>query len=57
MCLNSCGKGDKYTTHRIHGTRIFAYIYHKNQLNVTKYTSPMDPMAYIGSYGIYASYG
>ena len=23
---------------------IFAYIYHKNQPNVGKYTSPMDPM-------------
>ncbi len=31
-------------THRIHGTSIFTYIYHKNQLNVGKYTSPMDPM-------------
>ena len=25
---------------------IFTYIYHKNQPNVGKYTSPMDPMAY-----------
>ena len=25
---------------------IFTYIYHKNQLNVGKYTSPMDPMGY-----------
>ena len=24
---------------------IFSYIYHKNQPNVGKYTSPMDPMA------------
>ena len=23
---------------------IFTYIYHKNQLNVGKYTSPMDPL-------------
>ena len=23
---------------------IYAYIYHKNQLNVGKYSSPMDPM-------------
>ena len=23
---------------------IFTYIYHKNELNVGKYTSPMDPM-------------
>ncbi len=23
---------------------IFTYIYHKNQPNVAKYTSPMDPM-------------
>ena len=26
---------------------IFAYIYHKNQPNVGKYTSPMDPMGLI----------
>ena len=25
---------------------IFTYIYHKHQLNVGKYTSPMDPMGY-----------
>ena len=25
---------------------IFTYIYHKNQVNVGKYTSPMDPMGY-----------
>ena len=25
-------------------TGIFTYIYHKHQLNVGKYTSPMDPM-------------
>ena len=25
-------------THRIHGTGIFTYIYHKNQLDVGKYT-------------------
>ena len=25
---------------------IFTYIYHKNQSNVGKYTSPMDPMGY-----------
>ena len=31
-------------THRIHGTGIFTHIYHKNQPNVGKYTSPMDPM-------------
>ena len=29
---------------RIHGTGIFTYIYHKNQPNVGKYTSHMDPM-------------
>ena len=23
---------------------LFTYIYHKNQLNVVKYTSPMDPL-------------
>ena len=28
--------------HRIHWTGIFNY--HKNQSNVAKYTSPMDPM-------------
>ena len=35
-------------SHRIHGTGIFTvYIYRKkNQLNVGKYTSPMDPMGY-----------
>ena len=26
---------------------IFTYIYHKNQANVGKYTSPMDPQGYI----------
>ena len=25
-------------THSIHGTGIFTYMYHKNQLNVSKYT-------------------
>ena len=30
--------------YRIHGTGIFTYIYQKNQPNVGKYTSPMDPM-------------
>ena len=50
-----------YQSHRIHGTGIFAYIYHKNgtgiftyiyhknQPNVGKYTSPMDPMGMICS--------
>ena len=34
-------------THRIHGTGIFTYIYYiKNQPNVGKYTSPMDPIGY-----------
>ncbi len=28
----------------MHG--IFAYMYHKNQPNVGRYTSPMDPMGY-----------
>ena len=27
--------------------RIFTYIYHNNQLNVGKYTSPMDPMGLV----------
>ena len=26
---------------------IFTYIYHQNQPNVGKYTSPMDPMGYV----------
>ena len=30
--------------HRIHGTGIFTYIYHKVEPNVGDYTSPMDPM-------------
>ena len=34
---------DAYTQ-RIHVYGIFTYIYHKNQPNVGKYTSPMDPM-------------
>ena len=34
-------------THRIHGTGIFTYIYYiKNQPNVGKDTSPMDPIGY-----------
>ena len=28
---------------------IFTYIYHKNQPNVGKYTSPMDPQGFISS--------
>ena len=28
-------------SHRIHGTGIFTCIYHTNQLNVGRYTSPM----------------
>ena len=28
----------------IHGNGIFTFMYHKNQPNVGKYTSPMDPM-------------
>ena len=32
-------------SHRIHVWYI-TYMYHKNQLNVGKYTSPMDPMGY-----------
>ena len=27
-----------FKSHRIHGTGLFTYIYHKNQLNVGKYT-------------------
>ena len=35
-----CGNGGGLTfhSHRIHGTGIFTYIYHKNQPNVGKYT-------------------
>ena len=44
-------------THRIHGTGIYTYIYHKNQPNVGKYTGPMDPMGhewliFIGTYTV-----
>ena len=28
---------------------VFTYIYHKNQSNASKYTSPMDPMGWIYS--------
>ena len=38
-----------YITHRIHGTGIFTYIYHKNQLNVGKKTI-------YGSSGFFATY-
>ena len=31
-------------SHRIHGTGVFTYIYHRNQPNVGQYTSPMDPI-------------
>ena len=41
-------------THSIHGTGIFTYIYHgKNQPNVGKCTSPMDPCPW---YGIWICY-
>ena len=29
----------------------FAYIYHKNEPNVGKYTSPMDPMGWVDFFG------
>ena len=29
---------------------IFTYIYHKNEPNVGKYTSPMDPMGFTRGY-------
>ena len=32
---------------------IFTYIYHKNQPNVGKYTSPMDPMGNALLYSLY----
>ena len=38
-------------SHWIHGTGIFTYIYHKNQRNVGKYTSPMDPLGLIVGLG------
>ena len=57
-------------SHRIHGTGIFTYIYHNNQPNVGKYTSPMDPnnQANVGKYtspmdpmgiivGVYSTFG
>ena len=34
----------RFMTHRIHGTGIFTYVYHKNQPNVGKYTIYIDPM-------------
>ena len=34
---------DEYIPHRIHGTGIFIYIYHKSKPNVVEYTSPMYP--------------
>ena len=37
-------------THRIHVTGIFTYIYHKNQPNLGKSTSPMDSVIYIYIY-------
>ena len=30
-------------THRIHGTGIFTYIYHKSKPSVGKYSIPLDP--------------
>ena len=33
-----------FLSHRIHATGIFTYIYHKDQLDVGKYTNFMDPM-------------
>ena len=51
-------------SHRIHvwyiylhlvGCTIFTYIYHNNQPNVGKYTSPMDPMGII--LGVYSNFG
>ena len=37
------GKLEVWThSHRIHGTGIFTYIWHKFMVNVGKYTSPMD---------------
>ena len=40
-----------YHTHIIHGAGIFTYFYHKNQLNVGRYTSPMDAMDTLGVFG------
>ena len=43
-------KWDHVLSQRIHGTGIFAYIYHHNQLNLGKYTSPMDPIGFLESF-------
>ena len=42
-----------HRTHRIHGTGIFTYIYHKNRPSMSwyKYTSPMDPVGKRFQYG------
>ena len=42
------GDSSRITSHRIHGTGMFTYIYHTNQPNVGKYT---------GKYTIHGSYG
>ena len=34
-------------SHRIHSHGILTCSYHKNQLNVGKYASPMDPMGFV----------
>ena len=49
VCLCTIGATNpRVGPHRIHGTGIFTYIYliciYKSQLDVGKYTSPMDPM-------------
>ena len=36
--------------------RVFTYIYHKNQPNAGKYTSPMDPMEVMETFHIYIIY-
>ena len=45
--INGRTLGWDILSYTIHGTGIFTYIYHKNQPNVGKYTSPMDGMGMI----------
>ena len=58
MFLNAVFFSLFFISHRIHGTGVFTYnnvyIYHKNQLNAGKYTSPMDPMGYVGAFFLVA---
>ena len=42
----------KITTQMIHGTGIFAYMWHKFMVNVGKYSSPMEHMGVITPYNL-----